>query len=214
MGSNRTIRVPLATPSSGAVRVATLEDGATRGATVGVDLVLEDGTVVKARDILNRYAGEGSDNSDNPTLWRLIGEIPANIVAIAALTGGGFAFMDSVGVWRLRRVGRQVIGFAFGDGSPATIWTTPHALMVTKVRVKVEAAFNGTGASVQVGTTGSPGLLLPVGASLLSALASHEYTADEALAAGVAVRITITPGSGASAGAGKIIIDSIPLEGI
>lgn len=205
-------RVPTADAVRQAGRTVVVEEGSTAGATVGVDLRLSDGTIVTAAQIINPISGPAEIYS--PTVWKLIGEIPPNIVAVAALTGGGFAFMDSVGVWRVRRLGRQVINFSFGDASPATIWTTPHTLHVVLTRVVVLTPFNGAGASVKVGTVANDQLLFEPGAAELSQAAAWEFNSDAQLLSAESIKVTITPGSGASAGTGRIIIDSIPLEGI
>lgn len=89
-------RVPLHQNPRGFVDV---DPDATKGATVGVDLLGPDGRVLSASQILNPTAAAPS----NPrTVWRTILEIPSNIKKLAELAGRGFAARSNDGDWTLR----------------------------------------------------------------------------------------------------------------
>jgi len=87
-------------------RVVLLNDAATEGATLGVNLYGPDGKLLKASQIINPPADDGGAAA---TVWKLIREIPANLVRIAALEGKGIAVRQENGEWVLRLV-------APGDG--------------------------------------------------------------------------------------------------
>jgi hypothetical protein len=77
-------------------RVAILDADATEGATIGKDLKGPNGNVLDMKGLavaLAAFLTVGAGNagsSNNATLWRLVGEKPPNIVAIAELATTGF----------------------------------------------------------------------------------------------------------------------------
>lgn len=194
-------------------RVVRVNPDATVGAVVGRNLTLEDGTVVTAEMLFGD--GEGQSDSDPGfTYWRLIQEVPPNLRALALLNGQGFAFRDQDGSWRLRRVGRTIANFAFGDAGPAPVYTAPQPLMVVLCRVVVEEGFNGDGAAISIGTAADPELVHAAADNDPTTESGYESTPSVTLAAGDTLLATIVPGAGATAGAGQIILDTVPLEGI
>lgn len=82
-------------------RVVLLNDAATDGATLGVNLYGPDGKLLKASQIINPPA---DDSGAAATVWKLIREVPANLVKIAALEGKGIAVRQENGEWVLRLV--------------------------------------------------------------------------------------------------------------
>lgn len=70
-----------------------VEDGATKGATIGKDVFKEDGTLYDPSVEITEIVESTVDSIPSffATIWRLILEIPPNIVSLAALTGIGFA---------------------------------------------------------------------------------------------------------------------------
>ncbi|WP_333628268.1 hypothetical protein [Stenotrophomonas cyclobalanopsidis] len=82
-------------------RVVFLNDGATEGATLGVNLYGPDGKLLKASQIINPPADDGGVAA---TVWKLIREVPANLVRIAVLEGKGIAVRQESGEWVLRLV--------------------------------------------------------------------------------------------------------------
>ena len=73
-------------------RVVELEDGATNGASVGVNLYY-NGVLVLWDDIYNGPSTGGSSISVSD--WSLILNIPAPITTLASLAGTGFVFVTS-----------------------------------------------------------------------------------------------------------------------
>lgn len=82
-------------------RVVLLNDAATEGATLGINLYGPDGKLLKASQIINPPADDGGAAA---TVWKLIREVPANLVRIAALEGKGIAVRQENGEWVLRLV--------------------------------------------------------------------------------------------------------------
>ena len=76
---------------------ATVEDGATKGATFGLNLWWPDGSLVKQSDFTNAGAPV-QQGTPSQTLWSLVLQIPATVKALAAATGSGF--YNSSGVFR------------------------------------------------------------------------------------------------------------------
>ncbi len=94
---------------------ASVEDGATKGARVGTDLLGPDGKVLTADQIINPPASSGSQNQR--TVWKLILEIPGNIKKLAELVGNGFAARQANGDWALRTLQPgDAIEIENGDG--------------------------------------------------------------------------------------------------
>ncbi len=100
------------------------------------------------------------------------------------------------------------INFSFGD-APGAVYTPIVAGVLTVVRVQMRTPFNGTGGAIRIGTLADSEAALP--AAHIDPYSDHEFeaTPDIALAAGEAVRITITPGT-ASQGSGQLFLTFIP----
>lgn len=105
--------------------------------------------------------------------------------------------------------GRVVVPFAYGDATPQPVFTAPAAGTDLLVRLVVDTPFNGAGATLQLGTTSNPGLLMPANYNDPTTAATYEAAPDATLASGEQIVLTITPGAGATQGAGRIIFDSI-----
>lgn len=89
-----------------------VETEATIGAVVGVNLVLQDGTIVTAEML-----GIGADSPDDDfpsTYWRLILEVPPNVVALAETDTTGIYVITGAGTSATREiegtVGRTTVG--------------------------------------------------------------------------------------------------------
>jgi hypothetical protein len=98
--------------------------------------------------------------------------------------------------------------FAFGDASQA-VFTAAAAVRVVAAAVSVRTPFNGAGAAVRVGRVGDgspPDNVLAAADTDVSAAAVYTAAADVALAAGDQLYLTISPGTGGSAGAGVLTI--------
>lgn len=109
---------------------------------------------------------------------------------------------------RVRAVlGRTIVGFSFGD-APRTIYAVPDDRLAYLVRLVIDTPFDGAGAGIAVGTVADTGALMPTGANDPTVATSYEFTSNIELALGDSVQLTITPGSGATQGAGRIILDA------
>lgn len=201
--------------------VMELEPGATKGATIGRDLMMIDSSgntvIVRPQDILNSYVvsddpGNGTGGF-SMTTWKLINGIPQNIVEIAKLTGNGFAFRNADGTWRLREIGRRIAEFSWGD-PPQTIFTSEVDRLLIQSRVRVDIPFDGVGAGVSLGTPVDPELYIAQSDVDPYTAAGYETTPDMLLLVGAETQLTVTPGTGATSGSGRIILDTVPLEGI
>ena len=101
------------------------------------------------------------------------------------------------------------ISFSYGDAAGA-IYTPSVAGTITWIRLVVTTAFNGSGAALQLGTLASPGVAMASTNSDPAEAGEYELTADLHLDANEALRLTITPGGGATQGAGRIFLNFIP----
>lgn len=180
-------------------RSVMIETDATNGAVVGENLRLADGTVVKPEDILN------SEASSSPTVGQ------GSDLTTDDVTEGQFNeyFTDERAQASARTViGRTLVAFAFGDASPRNIYVAPNNRTATIVRVVIDTAFDGAGAAIAIGTAADPELLMPYDGNDPATALSYENAPDAALNAGDAVQLSITPGAGATRGAGRIILDA------
>lgn len=101
--------------------------------------------------------------------------------------------------------------FAFGDATPAVIYTPANNVFVVGARLIVTTPFDGVGAQLKVGLLGN--LEQYVAASENNPAFAAEYENDVAavLNAGTAVYLSITPGAGATQGAGRLLLDVVSL---
>lgn len=112
----------------------TVDDEATKGGRIGVDILNADGTLFDPTTEVTRIIEEVI-NSDPPiippsttsTIWRFILEIPANILSLAALAGIGFATrINAAGDWANRVItgatGRITV--VSGDGIGVNVGLT------------------------------------------------------------------------------------------
>lgn len=90
-------RVPIARGSEPSIPV---EVGATVGATVGVNLRWEDGTLVTREDLAPEPPAEGL----SVTYWRMIREIPANVVALGSTATSGMYVVTGPGTSATRQI--------------------------------------------------------------------------------------------------------------
>lgn len=104
---------------------------------------------------------------------------------------------------------RTVVPFAFGDASPAPVFTAPAGCTNMLARLVIDTPFNGVGASLKLGTSANPEALIAAAHNDPAQVAGYESAPDVALASGDEIVLTITPGTGATQGAGRIIFDAI-----
>lgn len=95
--------------------------------------------------------------------------------------------------------------FAFGD-APTTLYTPAAASTVASVRVRVTQSFDGLGATLALGTPTDPDKFVTAADVDLAAPVEYELTPDAPVAAGEPIILTITPGTGATSGAGSVLL--------
>lgn len=115
-------------------KTALIEDGATAGATIGLDLWMPNGELATAA-LLAAFIGVtgagGSSNSSglgplSPTLWSLIQDIPENVLEVAALSTSGLVVRQASGDWITRSIAvastdRLTITNGDGDAGAPTL---------------------------------------------------------------------------------------------
>lgn len=108
-----------------------------------------------------------------------------------------------------RYASTATIAFAWGDASPKPLLTVPAGSRVLSVRLIVDTAFDGAGAALTVGD-GDPDRLLAAGENDPGTPGSYAAHPAVLYGADTALTLTITPGAGASQGAGAVIITTDP----
>lgn len=103
-----------------------------------------------------------------------------------------------------------VSNFAFGDASPDTLTTIPAGKHVYQVRLFIETPFDGTGAALSVGSVADPQELLATSENNPLAAGTYIVHPDKKYVSATSIKLTITPGSGASTGTGQLQIDIEP----
>lgn len=210
-------RVPLHQNPRGFVEV---EDGATRGAQLGRDLLDENGRLL-TRESLAGGSNTGGPNSIASTIWRLIREVPLNIQKLAALATSGFAVRRSDGEWATRTL-QQGAGITISNpageaGDPViSLADVPDSgvgvLLATTFDAKGRktgsrpATITGTAAQINVANgNASAGLpTLSLASEVLTSLGKAN-TAVQSVVAGIGITVNNTdprnpvvsaPGSG------------------
>jgi hypothetical protein len=100
----------------------------------------------------------------------------------------------------------HVLDFSFGDSSPAPVYTAPSGKLITSVRINIDTPFDGIGAALQVGIAGTPGQLMASSQNDPTVASAYETSPNRQYGAATAVILTITPGTGASAGSGQVVL--------
>ena len=94
--------------------------------------------------------------------------------------------------------------FGYGDATPRLITTVPAGKFVYEVDLIITTAFNGVGAALAVGDAGIADRLLAIAENAPGTLGTYTTHPNVAYLVGTAVNLTITPGAGASQGAGIV----------
>ena len=97
--------------------------------------------------------------------------------------------------------------FAFGDATPKVITIAIGGKLVTTVTIIITQPFNGASPALTVGSAGAPDGLMQ--ADQNDPTFEGEYEANPGVQYGIDTQIllTITPGMGASQGAGLVVIE-------
>lgn len=102
------------------------------------------------------------------------------------------------------------VPFSFGDSSPVTLGSVLANKLVESVTIFITTAFDGAGASLTVGDVGNVARLMPSTAN--DPATAGGYGAHPGISYGgtTSLLLTITPGSGATTGAGLVLIKLQP----
>jgi hypothetical protein len=98
------------------------------------------------------------------------------------------------------------LAFAYGDAAPVLIETILAGQRLTEVRLSVETAFNGAGAKLSVGTSLDHNAFADEAVVDPTTVAVYEFSPQTVFLVDTPVYLYITPGSGASAGKGSVIL--------
>ena len=98
------------------------------------------------------------------------------------------------------------IAFAFGDATPKTLLTTGVGKTVYGVGLHIYTAFNGSGAALQVGDSGDPARLMAASQNSPGEVGSYTTSPNHVYGSATVLLLTITPGGGASQGAGIVTL--------
>ena len=100
--------------------------------------------------------------------------------------------------------------FTYADTSPSLIGLAPNGKLVLHVRVFITQTFDGTGAALTVGSGGTPNDLMASTDNTPGTVGLYEKSPAVQYGADTNINITITPGTGATQGAGLVIVEIEP----
>lgn len=148
--------------------------------------------------------------------------------AVRVRLGDTLVRVDQAPVWRVgvrERTTRVIVGgtqgprgapgagfievaFAFGDATPKPLATVAAGSLVKAVRLFVTEAFDGTAPALAVGDAGDPARLMAAGQNLPGTVGEYETAPGFVYGSGTQVQLHITPGAGATAGRGVVVIEA------
>lgn len=103
--------------------------------------------------------------------------------------------------------GRVKIPFAWGDASPKQVWLAPANTTVFTAQIVITVPFNGVGAALALGDAVVGDRLIRADQNNPAAAGEYEANPGHTYASETQILLTITPGEGASAGAGFVILE-------
>ena len=102
---------------------------------------------------------------------------------------------------------RLVHSFAYGDATPAMVGTLPAGAVISAVTLIILTAFNGVSPALAVGDDGNDSRFMTAEQNDAGEAVAYTTSPGEKLSAAVTVRLSIQPGTGATAGSGLLIVD-------
>ena len=100
----------------------------------------------------------------------------------------------------------EEIPFSWGDATPRIMYEIMAGLTINMIKLIIQTAFNGTGATLSLGIIGTPELFMATTENIPSVVGTYIVTPGYKFTSTNTVRLFITPGS-ASSGNGVILID-------
>lgn len=97
--------------------------------------------------------------------------------------------------------------FSWGDASPKLLVQVPAGRRVVTTQIVITETFNGTGAALTVGDTVDTDRLMPATGNFPDELGEYESNNTYLYATATNLYLSITPGLGASQGAGVVILE-------
>lgn len=104
----------------------------------------------------------------------------------------------------------DVTALAFGDATPKAMFNLPAGATITKVKVIVDTAFNGTNPQLSVGITGTTAKYLGTNQVDLTTVGIYEVDPAQTPAGGVEALIATYAADTSSAGAARIFVEYVP----
>ena len=98
------------------------------------------------------------------------------------------------------------VNFNYGDASPKLITTVPANKLVLMSSIVIKTGLNGVGATLQIGSAGTPGDIMATSDNAPSILSNWTNNPDTVYGSDTPVYLTINNGSGATAGSGLVIL--------
>lgn len=98
------------------------------------------------------------------------------------------------------------INFAFGDATPAPIVTALAGKLIYGVQVYIRVPFDGAGAALVVGDAAQSDRLMAAAENDVLAVGGNTTAPAHAYAVDTPVLLGITPGAGATQGAGLLVL--------
>lgn len=96
--------------------------------------------------------------------------------------------------------------FAFGDATPATVVTALAGKLVYSVQVHIRVPFDGAGAALTVGDAGQADRLMKASENDVLTVGANTTAPAHAYAVDTPLSLSITPGAGATQGAGVLVL--------
>lgn len=101
-----------------------------------------------------------------------------------------------------------VVSFSFGDASPKNIYLMSANKLVIDTAIFITTAFNGTGAALTLGDAGNVSRFIAAAQVIPGTIGQYETAPGHVYVFQTQITLTITPGGGASTGAGYVVINT------
>lgn len=98
------------------------------------------------------------------------------------------------------------INFAFGDATPSQLLVAPAGKLIYSVAIHIRQSFDGIGAALTVGDAATPDRLMAALENDPALVGSNSTAPAVSYDVDTPILLSITPGAGASQGAGLVIL--------